>query len=259
MASLAAPVILTAFAACALGGAGCNSEPRDVLLANLRSPTLEVDVSDVDEIDVLIRYAGAVVGGQPVCPTIRSGLQATLNGRAMNPVDWNTGPSVGRCQAGPCVECSVNLMATGAASLASPQGNVEVIIADESATLALSASGVLLPSVISLPAAQSAQVRASAIIMVMVDLSAREPPLSMPDLVLEQRTARGVDQVEAVSSNAGGGLLRVGFPLPLAGPAVLQATSRSWRSSPSVFRCEGVARCSAASTNIVGTIPLVLD
>jgi integral membrane sensor domain MASE1 len=55
-------------------------------------------------------------------------------------------------------------------SLATAQGDVDVIIQDESATLALSASGILLPSVISLPPAQSAQVwapRASAIIMVM--------------------------------------------------------------------------------------------
>jgi hypothetical protein len=81
----------------------------------------------------------------------------------------------------------------------------------------------------------------------------------MPDLMLQQQTARGREQVEAVSSNAGGGLLRVGLPLPLAGPVVLQATSRSWRSSPKLLRCEGVVRCTALSTNIVGTIPLVLD
>jgi hypothetical protein len=155
--------------------------------------------------------------------------------------------------------CQVNLVVAGAASLATPQGTVEVIVADESERLALSASGALLPSAISLPPTQSDHIRGSSIIMVALDAAAREPPLTMPDLVLQRRTARGVEQVDAVSSNAGGGLLRVGFPLPRVGPVVLQATSRSWRSTPRVSRCEGALECSVGSTNIVGAIPLVMD
>src|SRR4051794_18766106 len=113
MPSPAAPVILTAFVACALGAGACGSEPRDVLLATLRAPILELSVSALDDVDVLIAYAGTVVGGRVVCPTIRPGLHATLNGRAMSLVDWNTGASRGLCQAGPCVQCQVNLSLTG--------------------------------------------------------------------------------------------------------------------------------------------------
>jgi hypothetical protein len=97
----------------ALGGGGCGSESHDALLADLRSPILELSVSDADMVEVLIAYAGTLVGDRAVCPTIRTGLQATLNGRAMKLVDWNTGSSVGPCPAGVCVECQVNLSVTG--------------------------------------------------------------------------------------------------------------------------------------------------
>jgi hypothetical protein len=259
MIRLGAWPILTVLVASAVSGGGCGSSNQDVTLASLRDRTLGVIVGEANEIDVLIGYAGSLVGGEGVCATIGAGLHGTFNGRPVEVAERNQGPSIGPCKTGYCVRCQADLRVGGAASLATPDGSVEAIVADESQTLGLAATGALLPSLISLPATQSDHVRGSDVIMVMTELASREPPLTMIDLVLQQRTTGGISEVEVAQSQAGGGVLRVGFPVSFSGPAVLAAKSRSWLSSPKVSRCDGAVDCGVPGTNIVGDIPLVIQ
>jgi hypothetical protein len=155
------------------------------------------------------------------------------------------------------LQCQVSFRVGGVFSLARPDGSVDLVVQDDGETMALSATGALLPSVISLPASQSDHVRLAGTVTVTL---AKDRAVGMLQLALQHHPQQGgLEEIEAAYSESPDGTLLVGFPIGFSGPVVLQAKSPASTSQPALTRCEGGERCTALPTNIVGAIPLQME
>jgi hypothetical protein len=249
----------------ALGATALGCGSKQMTLSDLNLDSVAAAVGALSEFEVYVTFAGAGADARGGCPVLGSSVTATVNGQAMNVVSLGgvvSSPggvlpcaSFNGTNEAPCFCGGLSFAVDRAWGAAQPDGPVDISIADSSLTIRATVSGALLPNAISLiPPATTTIFRGDTLLLM---VAGRTPPLSTLHFTLVTPSGQSMlDEVDLGTRDAGGGAVDFLVPTDWSlGFHQLQATSDT-PTSPQVETCQGVATCSVAPTNLVGSLDL---
>ena len=252
----AARLLVVLGIAIAVGGA-CGKDATSSL-ADLHPTAVAVTMGELSELKVAVDFTGTGGDAKSGCPTLGSSVGATVNGQTLNVASRGGVVDCMPIAGAPCKTCAgLSFELARAWNAATPDGRIELSIADGSYQIAMTASAALFPSAIALTPPASPEVYGGDTLS--LDVESRTPPLS--PLHLSLITPSGPSMVTVLdlgTKTTTGGTVFVQLPNTLPfGSYQLQAKIDTV-TSPQVETCEGVASCVVDPTTLVGSVELLV-